>query len=47
MFDSVPHKRLLLKLQLFGIGGSLLQELFDYTHRQRVVLILQLASSNF
>jgi len=23
-FGSVPHERLLLKLQLFGVGGSLL-----------------------
>ena len=30
-FDSVSHERSLLKLQLFDIGGSLLQELFDYS----------------
>ena len=39
-FDSVPHERLLLKLQLFGVGGSLLLWFRNYltTHRQRVVL---------
>lgn len=39
-FDSVPHERLLLKLQLFGVGGSLLLWFRNYltTRRQRVVL---------
>ena len=39
-FDSVPHERLLLKLQLFGVGGSLLIWFRNYLtiHRQRVVL---------
>ena len=39
-FDSVPHERLLLKLQLYGVGGALLTW-FDHsltTHRQRVSL---------
>ncbi len=39
-FDSIPHERLLLKLQLFGVGGSLLLWFRNYltTRRQRVVL---------
>ena len=39
-FDSVPHKRLLLKLQHYGVGGSLLDWLrcFLTTRRQRVIL---------
>ena len=39
-FDSVPHRRLLLKLQLYGVGGALLTW-FDHfltTRRQRVSL---------
>ena len=39
-FDSVPHERLLLKLQHYGVGGSLLNWLrcFLTTRRQHVVL---------
>lgn len=39
-FDSVPHERLLLKLQFYGVGGALLDWLrcFLTTRRQRVVL---------
>lgn len=39
-FDSVPHEQLLLKLQLFGVGGSLLLWLRNYltTCRQKVAL---------
>ena len=39
-FDSVPHKRLLLKLQAYAVGGSLLQwfRSFLTTRKQRVVI---------
>ncbi len=39
-FDSVPHERLLLKLQAYGVGGSLLQwfRSFLTTRKQRVVV---------
>ena len=39
-FDSVPHERLLLKLEAIGITGALLQwfRAFLTTHRQRVVI---------
>ena len=39
-FDSVPHEQLLLKLQLFGVDGSLLLWLRNYltTCRQKVAL---------
>ena len=40
VFDSVPHKRLLLKLRHYGVGGSLLSWLrcFLTTRRQCVIL---------
>ena len=40
VFDSVPHEQLLVKLQAYGICGSLLQwfRSFLTTHRQRVVV---------
>ena len=40
VFDSVPHERLLLKLQAYGVGGSLLQwfRSFLTTRKQRVVV---------
>ena len=39
-FDSVPHDRLLLKLERFGITGSLLSWLFNFLlgRSQRVVI---------
>ena len=39
-FDSVPHERLLLKLQAYGVSGSLLQwfRSFLTTREQRVVI---------
>ena len=39
-FDSVPHERLLLKLRLYGVGGTLLNwfKCFLTTRRQRLVL---------
>ena len=39
-FDSVPHARLLAKLQVFGVQGSMLQwfRSFLTTHQQRVVI---------
>ena len=39
-FDSVPHKRLLLKLEAYGIRGALLQWFCSFLtkRRQRVVI---------
>jgi len=35
-FDSVPHERLLLKLQLFGVFGSLLLWFWNYRIRTNI-----------
>ena len=39
-FDSVPHERLLLKLEAYGVHGPLLQWFHSFltTRRQRVVI---------
>ena len=39
-FDSVPHKRLLLKIEAYGIKGKLLKWIEDFlsNRRQRVVV---------
>jgi ribonuclease P/MRP protein subunit RPP40 len=39
-FDTVPHRRLLLKLENYGVGGCILDWVGDILHgrRQRVML---------
>ena len=45
-FDSVPHKRLLNKLQAYGITGKLLKWVEDFlTDRQQRVIVAQEKSS--
>ena len=39
-FDTVPHRRLLIKLKAYGIGGSLIKWVEDFlTNRQQIVEI--------
>ena len=39
-FNSVPHARLLLKLQAYGVRGNLLKWIEDYlaSHQQKVIV---------
>jgi len=45
-FDSVPHKRLLIKLQSYGVTGSIWQWIKSFlTNRQQRVVIQGITSS--
>jgi len=44
-FDTVPHKRLLLKLESYGIQGSLQTWLTDFLTRRTMKVVLEGESS--
>lgn len=46
-FDSVPHQKLLFKLQHHGISGSLLSWFSDYLKGRRQRVVVEGASSSF
>jgi hypothetical protein len=46
-FDSVPHHLLLLKLQAFGISGSLLKWFTNYLSQRRQRVVIEGHSSNY
>ena len=51
-FDTVPHRRLLLKLQAYGFGGEILAWIKDFlTDRRQKVMVngkkLRLAGNHF
>ena len=46
-FDSVPHNRLLLKLEKYGITGKLLDWIRDYLYHRRRSVRIKSAVSNW
>ena len=46
-FDSVPHTRLLIKLQAYGIGGDLYNWLCNYLTERKQQVVLNGESSSW